>query len=112
MFWLLGLGLLSNFTAIALNGGFMPLPPENAERLLAPGSEIILKVGERAGLGKDMILTREQTRLWFLGDVFMLPERIHYPLAFSIGDILIGMGAFLLLWELGRPQIKPKEVSP
>lgn len=111
-FWLLGLGLLCNFAVIALNGGFMPLPLENARKLLAPGSDIVLTIGERAGLGKDIVLLREDTRLWFLGDIFMLPAWLNYPLAFSFGDILIGTGAFWLLWELGRPQTNPKEVSP
>ena len=111
-FWLLGLGLLSNFLAITLNGGFMPLPPENAERLIAPGSGITLQAGDRAGLGKDIVLSRADANLWFLGDIFMLPDRLDYPLAFSFGDILIAMGAFWLLWELGRPQSQPKEVPP
>jgi hypothetical protein len=111
-FWLLGLGLLLNFLVIVLNGGFMPLPPENADRLIAPGSGVILEVGERVGLGKDILLQRGQTRLWFLGDIFMLPEWLNYPLAFSLGDILIATGAFWLLWELGRPRSHPKEVSP
>ncbi len=90
----------------------MPLPPENAERLIPPGSGITLLPGERAGLGKDIVLARADTRLWFLGDVFMTPDWLNYPVAFSIGDILIAMGAFWLLWELGRPQSQPKEVSP
>lgn len=111
-FWLLGIGLLCNFLVILLNGGFMPLPPENAQQLIAPGSDIILRAGERAGLGKDMVLAREDTRLWFLADVFMLPAWLNYPLAFSFGDILIATGAFWLLWNLGRPQPKSKEVSP
>lgn len=111
-FWLLGLGLLLNFLVISMNGGFMPLPPENANRLIAPGSGIVLEVGERAGLGKDIVLQRADTRFWFLSDIFMLPAWINYPLAFSLGDILIAAGAFWLLWELGRPPSQPKEVSP
>ncbi len=111
-FWLLGLGLLLNFLVISMNGGFMPLPPENANRLIAPGSGIVLEVGERAGLGKDIVLARADTRLWFLGDVFMLPAWLNYPLAFSLGDILIAAGAFWLLCELGRPLNHPEEVSP
>jgi hypothetical protein len=111
-FWLLGAGLLCNFLVILLNGGFMPLPPENARQLIAPGSGIILNAGDRAGFGKDMVLAREDTRLWFLGDVFMLPAWLNYPLAFSFGDILIALGAFCHLWNLGRPQTKSKEVSP
>jgi len=111
-FWLLGLGLLLNFTVILLNGGWMPLPPENARRLLPPGSSITLNIGDRAGFGKDMVLPKEQTRLWFLGDIFMLPDFLNYPLAFSIGDILISAGAFWLLRSLGGSRKNHQEVSP
>jgi hypothetical protein len=111
-FWLLGLGLLANFLAISLNGGFMPLMPANAARLLPARSSVSLQPGERIGFGKDILLEKEDTRLWFLGDVFMLPEFFRYPLAFSFGDILISMGAFWLLWELGSPKNISKESSP
>jgi len=111
-FWMLGLGLVSNFLAIVLNGGMMPLPLENALRLIEPGSGIKLEPGDRAGYGKDIVLLKEDTRLWFLGDIFILPEWLNYPLAFSIGDIFIGMGAFWLLWELGGPRNLNQEVSP
>jgi len=111
-FRLLGLGLLCNFTAIALNGGFMPIPLYAAQKLIPPDSNLVLEIGERVGLGKDILLSIEETNLWFLGDVLTLPVWIGYPLAFSFGDILISMGAFWLLWELGRPQEKSMEASP
>ena len=111
-FRLLGLGLFSNFLVIAFNGGMMPLPLENARMLIAPGSGITLEPGDRAGFGKDVVLLPENTILRFLGDIFMLPQCINYPLAFSIGDIFISMGAFCLLWELGGPRNYSQEVSP
>ena len=111
-FRLLGLGLLCNFTAIALNGGLMPIPPYAAQKLIPPDSNLVLMLGERVGLGKDILLSIEETNLWFLGDVLTLPAWIGYPLAFSFGDILISMGAFWLLWELGRPQENSMEASP
>ncbi len=111
-FRLLGLGLLSNFTAIVLNGGMMPLLPEVARELVLPGSEHMLIEGQRVGLGKDILLSKENTRLWFLGDIFLLPAFLNYPLAFSIGDILISTGAFWLFWQLGGPRQFTREVSP
>jgi len=111
-FWLLGFGLLCNFTAITLNSGFMPITPDNAQKLIPSGSNLVLELGKRVGLGKDILLLKEETALWFLGDVFTLPPWMSYPLAFSIGDILISIGALWLLWELGRPQNNPKEISP
>jgi len=110
--WLLGSGLFANLLVISLNGGLMPLIPENAARLLPAGSPVILELGKQVGFGKDILLEKAATRLWFLGDVFMLPEVLRYPLAFSIGDILISMGAFWLLWKLGGPHHLTEEVSP
>ena len=111
-FWLLGLGLFANLLVISLNGGLMPLMPQNAARLIPAGSPVTLQLGERVGFGKDILLEKANTRLWFLGDVFMLPGVFSYPLAFSIGDILISTGAFWLLWKLGSPRLISKEVSP
>ncbi len=110
-FWLLALGLLANFMAIVLNGGMMPLQPQVARQLVLPGSESMLKEGYRVGFGKDILLSREDTKLWFLGDIFLLPSFFNYPLAFSIGDILISTGAFWLLWQLGGPRRHTQEVS-
>jgi hypothetical protein len=111
-FWLLGLGLFANFLVICLNHGFMPLFPENTARLIPAGSTVSLQIGQRVGFGKDILLSKAGTHLWFLGDVFMLPGIFGYPLAFSIGDILISTGAFWLLWELGNPRRHFKEVTP
>jgi hypothetical protein len=111
-FWLLMLGLLANFIAILLNGGLMPLQPQIARELVLPGSESMLVEGKRVGYGKDILLARNDTNLWFLGDIFLLPAFFNYPLAFSIGDILISMGAFWLLWQLGSPFSYNQEVSP
>ena len=111
-FRLLGLGLLANFTGIVINGGMMPLLPEVARKLVLPGSEHMLIEGQRVGLGKDVLLAKENTRLWFLGDIFLLPAFLNYPLAFSIGDILISTGAFWLFWQLGGPRQFTREDSP
>ena len=51
-FILLGLGLLSNFLVISLNGGMMPISPETAATLVQPGADVILQPGHRAGFNK------------------------------------------------------------
>lgn len=99
--WALGCGLFLNFLVIFLNHGFMPLSPETAQKLTPPGVDVALTIGERVGFGKDILLPVEETRLWFLSDVFVLPQWMNYRVAFSIGDIFISVGAFLFLWSLG-----------
>jgi hypothetical protein len=104
--WLMGLGLLLNFLVVVLNGGMMPLTPENAQQLQPVGNPIPVTLGERVGISKDILLKKADTKLWFLGDVFLLPSWMNYPLAFSPGDVLLSLGAFWLLWEMGNPKRK------
>ena len=102
-FLLLGLGLLFNFLVISLNGGMMPISPETVNQLIEPGTTVNLQIGRRVGTGKDILLQPADTKLSFLSDRFTLPKWIPYRLAYSFGDILISMGAFWLLWQLGGP---------
>lgn len=102
--WLMGLGLFLNFLVICLNGGMMPLTPENAQFLQPAGNPIPITLGERVGISKDILLEKSNTKLWFLSDIFLLPAWLNYPLAFSPGDVLVSLGAFWLLWEFGNPK--------
>jgi Family of unknown function (DUF5317) len=80
--WLAGIGVLMNFTVIALNGG-MPVLPVAVE--LAGGSgEIVLDAKH--------VLLDETTRLPFLADIIPLPGSVV-----SLGDVFlaIGVGVFL-----------------
>lgn len=99
--WLLGLGLFLNFIVIVLNGGLMPIRPEAVQQLVPNAPPGSWEIGARLGNGKDIVLLVDQTRLWFLSDWFLLPKWFNYPLAFSIGDVLIAAGAFWLLWSAG-----------
>ena len=92
----LALGLVLNLLVIAINGGFMPISPEVAERLVPPGSLDNWTVGGRFGW-KDILLETEQTRLAFLSDMFLPPQGFPYQVAFSPGDVLVAAGAFWLM---------------
>jgi len=105
-FWLLGSGLLTNFLVIVLNGGLMPISPETVRKIYPNAPESSWQVYERLGSGKDIVLPVEQTRLWFLSDRFVLPDWMQYSVAFSVGDVLIALGAFWLLWALGGEQVE------
>ncbi len=100
-FWLLGAGLLLNFAVIVTNGGLMPISPEMVRKIYPTVPESMWQVGRRLGNGKDIVLPDAQTHLRFLSDRFTLPDWLHYSVAFSVGDVLIALGAFWLLWSLG-----------
>lgn len=71
-----------NAIAIAANGGTMPLSLSTAAGL-SPGVE-----------GN---VSTEENRFSFLGDVFALPDAVPLDDAFSVGDLLIGLGAVLIV---------------
>lgn len=94
---IVGLGLLMNLAVIAANGGYMPVAPEALVQAglenLAPG----LEPGARVANSKDIVLAASETRLWFLADVFVVPRPWPIRLVFSAGDVLIALGAFVLV---------------
>lgn len=100
-FWLLGTGLLLNLLVISLNGGWMPISPETITRLAPYAPPGAWKIGSRLTVTKDLVLPQTETRLWFLSDVFITPSWFPTQVAFSIGDILIALGAVWFLWSLG-----------
>ena len=101
--WLLIAGLALNLAVIAANGGFMPISPETAARLIPAAVVEAMHVGSRFGFGKDVLLLPEDTRLAWLSDRFLLPAWFFYQVAFSLGDIFIACGIFWLLMRQGIP---------
>jgi hypothetical protein len=94
---LIGVGLALNVAVIAANGGLMPIEAEAVQRLGHAPRVASLAAGYRVYMAKDVILPREQTNLWLLSDVFVVPPPFPVPTAFSLGDLFIAMGAFVLL---------------
>lgn len=76
-----------NATAIAANDGVMPARPE---ALAVAG--IVQAPGEFVNSGAVTA-----PKLWFLGDVFALPAGFPMANVFSVGDLLVVVGAFVLL---------------
>ena len=95
-------GLLLNLIVMAANGGWMPISPEVASRVLGADVGKYVALGSRFGQ-KDILLPFQDMRLGPLSDRFLLPAWSPYQVAFSAGDILIAIGAF---WLLARPTSK------
>jgi hypothetical protein len=101
---LVGLGLLLNLAVMLANGGYMPITPQAMQQIGHPNVASYAP-GSRVPVSKDIALPKEQTRLWVLSDVLVLPPPFPVPSAFSVGDVLIGVGAFLVVQTalLGPP---------
>ena len=89
-------GIVLNLGVMAANGGFMPISPQTAGRLVS--GEILqdIPIGSRFGT-KDILLNPQETRLEWLADRFLTPVWFRYRAAFSFGDIFIATGVFWLL---------------
>lgn len=94
----IGMGLLLNLTVILANGGYMPTSPEALQRGGYISSSPIVS-GTRLAKSKDIILSREETRLWFLSDTLVIPPPFPWPTVFSVGDVVIAAGTFLLVQQ-------------
>ena len=81
--WLAGAGALLNLLAIAANGGVMPA---------THGALATAGLGSTGEVFANAAYVAH-ARLWFLGDVVAIPA--SWPLAnvFSVGDVLIAVGA-------------------
>ncbi|MCL5961194.1 MAG: DUF5317 domain-containing protein [Chloroflexi bacterium] len=107
-----GVGLLLNLTAILANGGYMPMSPEaliqSGLQRLNPG----LELGARIAQTKDVLLLPGQTRLWFLSDIFVLSAPWPLRSVFSLGDVAIASGAFVLVQVATGAQFAAWLTSP
>lgn len=99
---ILTLGALANGLVMVLNGGLMPIRPDAVRAIYPAAPPGSWQVGQRLGYGKDIVLNVDQTRLWWLSDYFVVSEWSPVLFAFSLGDVLIAIGAFLFLYSLGR----------
>jgi hypothetical protein len=101
---LLLVGAALNAAVMSANYGFMPVTPEALAR--AGHTGYIVSQGSYSFVerSKDIVLERQDTRLWFLSDVFGIPAPLPFSSNFSPGDLLIGAGAAWLIYVgLTRP---------
>ena len=95
------LGGLSNFLAITANGGVMPADPD---AVAAAGLAVDPGEFVNSGVVAD-------PHLAFLGDVFWVPASWPVSNVFSVGDVLILLGALLALHCIAGSKIALRRFS-
>jgi hypothetical protein len=96
---LLLVGAALNAVVMFANGGFMPVTPQALARS-GHARYIITQDGDQfVRRSKDIVLEKEDTRLWFLSDVFGIPAPLPFSSNSSPGDLLIGLGAAWLVYR-------------
>jgi hypothetical protein len=94
--WVAAAGGACNFAAIAANGGEMPA---SRTALVAAGKPVA-----HAGFVNSAPVAH--ARLAFLGDIFSIPRSLPLANVFSIGDVLLLIGAAAMLAGIcGCPRI-------
>lgn len=106
---LMGVGLALNTLAIIANGGYMPADP----RAVAFAGRAAAYGADGSAVYNNSIAAGEGVRLWLLTDILPLPAWVPLANVYSIGDVLIELGAALLCWKtlLRRPQAPAEAVA-
>jgi hypothetical protein len=96
--FLIGVGAILNVVVIAANGGYMP---SSATALARAGAEGVVSHLLAEGVYGNVKLMGEGTRLDALGDLLYLPRWVPFATAFSVGDLVMGLGlAWLVAWGM------------
>jgi hypothetical protein len=95
--WLIALGAVSNGIAIVANGGVMPA---SASALRTAG----LDASPGGFVNSDVL---PDPNLLFLGDVFAVPESWPFANVFSVGDVLIAVGAAITIHAVCGSHLVP-----
>jgi hypothetical protein len=99
--WLIALGAGLNLLVIGVNGGVMPADPGALERAVLP---VVAGEFENSTVLKD-------PKLPFLGDVFAVPASLPFANVFSIGDVVLAVGGFLVLHRCCGSRLAPRSLS-
>jgi hypothetical protein len=98
---IIGLGLLLNLAPMVANHGFMPVTSTALEQAGLSHLAVSEESGARVLSAKDMLLAREDTNLWALSDIMVLPPPVRSVC--SIGDAVLVLGVFIFFQRAMRP---------
>ncbi|MEX2274238.1 MAG: MFS transporter [Actinomycetota bacterium] len=96
--WLIALGAAANLIAITANGGVMPAAPH---ALATAGLPI------DSGTVFENSAALRDPNLLVLGDVFALPASLPFANVFSVGDLLIVLGAVVTIHRITGSRLVP-----
>lgn len=107
-FRVIAVGLALNLLVIVLNGGFMPISPENASRLYPNVSPDAWEFKQRLADSKDTVIPETATRLRYLSDRFFMAFApvSTYRIVFSLGDLFIAFGIFWWFWQIRKSAVE------
>jgi hypothetical protein len=97
--WVAALGGLLNFVAIVANGGVMP-----ARRGALETAGLEVQSGSFAN--SDLV---DDARVAFLGDVFAIPAGWPGANVFSVGDVVMVLGVFLVVHAAAGSRLTGRE---
>ena len=82
-------GIILNIAVMVANGGLMPITPERYQYV---HPDRVVEAHTKPPSSKNIILPRDETRLWVLSDIIPVPVPWR-RYAISIGDVLLMVGA-------------------
>lgn len=88
--WVIALGATLNLIPILANGGIMPAAPEAWMALTGEAAVPVEYFSNSALIGPG-------THFAFLGDIFVFPRPLPLANVFSLGDVVIALGAVIFL---------------
>jgi hypothetical protein len=104
-FWLIIIGALANFAVIVANGGQMPASPDAWAALTGVAAVPTTDFSNSHLAGPHTVLA-------FLGDNFVLPRPLPFANVFSIGDVLIGAGGALFVYQQMHGRVLARLLRP
>jgi hypothetical protein len=87
-------GLALNLAVMTANGGLMPITPQALAQAGYVASPDVVPLRVKLNATKDVALPQEETLLWPLSDIFVVPRGLPIKGVFSLGDVLIAIGMF------------------